>query len=1017
MAAQAQEKPKQPAAGGEELQEVVVTGSRIARPDLDRLEPTMIVSATTFDDRGYLDVGQALTELPAFSVMPSSAANTQAGFGIAQSFVDLYGLGSQRTLVLINGRRFVSSSTASLNGAGGQYNPVGGPGQQVDLNVVPTKLIDRVETVSVGGAPIYGADAISGTVNIILKKDFQGVDLDAQVGVSNQEDAWNYRARALVGQNFADGRANITGVAEFTKTDGLVGTARPVYSADLGFLAPAVPGKYDTVLTPNNSVPQVNFGGVPLVDDVFFSPPIFGVPNSALGVTNGSGQLLAFGNHGSNLVPYDTGTQTGNPIFNEGGDGLRLSKVGNLLSPTERVNLDVLGNFKINDNVTAFAEGWFSDIHATNLIAQPAYNAAIFGQGGTVNGNFVVSINNPFLSPGDRQLIQTALNNYAAALPLGSLQYTGVSGANGYPAWNNSQFYLSRANTDLQSGRATATQVVARGVVGLNGDFTIGERAFNWEVAANYGSSDSTQVNPSYVFQNVQNALNSTLNSSGQIVCAGNPVNAPTSTVSSKCAPLNVFGNGSPSVAAEQYITHLAEAQSLNTQRDFTANIGGDVFKLPGGEVKLAIGYENRRETAKFAPDDFYLKALGQAQVTAVSGEYHTNEVYAETLIPIFGPSQNIPFLHRLEFEGAARRVDNSVAGAATTWTEGIKWAPIQDVMFRANRTKSIRAPAITELFLPSATVFSFANDPCDKNFYQQGTAPATRKANCIAAGIDPTTFVSNVVNATAIGTTSGNTSLESETADSRTYGVVLQPRWIPRLNIQVDYIDIKLTEAIETLSLVQVLDACYDSPDYPNNPSCQAFTRGTTGTNKGQITNFHVGYVNAGLLEFEGITASLDYTFDLPRSLGTVQTRINYLDTKQILSQVGSASPNELSGELANSPGVPQTKGTIDLDYRYGPFGWDWQGQYIGSINFNNQNTATSQDYWSVAGWWLINSTLSYNVGKNFTARLIVNNVFDKEPPFPAMAGVQANFSNPTTLYFSGIIGRTYVVSANYHF
>src|SRR4029077_13272996 len=134
-----------------------------------------------------------------------------------------------------------------------------------------------------------------------------------------------------------------TGVAEFTKTDGLVGTARPVYSSDLGFLAPAVPGKYDTVLTPNNSVPQVNFGGVPLVDDVFFSPPIFGVPNTALGVTNGAGQLLAFGNHGSNLVPYDTGAQTGNPIFNEGGDGLRLSQVGNLLSPTERVNLDVLG--------------------------------------------------------------------------------------------------------------------------------------------------------------------------------------------------------------------------------------------------------------------------------------------------------------------------------------------------------------------------------------------------------------------------------------------------------------------------------------------------------------------------------------------------------------------------------------------------------------------------------------------------------------------------------------------------
>src|SRR5450631_2874464 len=282
IAANAQEKPKQ-AAATEELQEVVVTGSRIARPDLDRLEPTMITSAAAFDQRGYLDVGQALSENPAFGVQPSSAANTQSAFGIAQSFVDLYGLGSQRTLTLVNGRRFVSSNTASLN-TSGSNSSVGGPGQQVDLNVVPTKLIDRVETISVGGAPIYGADAIAGTVNIILKKDFQGIDIDAQAGVSDDKDAWNYRLRVLGGQNFADGRGNITAVGEFTKTDGLVGTQRAVYAQDLGFLAPAVKGKFDTVLTPANSVPQVNFGGVPLVDDVFLSPPIFGVPNEALGV-------------------------------------------------------------------------------------------------------------------------------------------------------------------------------------------------------------------------------------------------------------------------------------------------------------------------------------------------------------------------------------------------------------------------------------------------------------------------------------------------------------------------------------------------------------------------------------------------------------------------------------------------------------------------------------------------------------------------------------------------------------
>src|ERR1700722_10751766 len=156
---------------------------RFAHREFDNLEPTTSVDSKTFDQRGYLDVGQALNELPAFGVSPSSAANTQAGFGIAQSFVDLYGLGSQRTLTLVNGRRFVSESSATLNNSNSNTNN-GGNGTQVDLNVIPTKLIDHVEVVSVGGAPIYGSDAIAGVVNIILKKDYQGLDVDGQVVLS-----------------------------------------------------------------------------------------------------------------------------------------------------------------------------------------------------------------------------------------------------------------------------------------------------------------------------------------------------------------------------------------------------------------------------------------------------------------------------------------------------------------------------------------------------------------------------------------------------------------------------------------------------------------------------------------------------------------------------------------------------------------------------------------------------------------------------------------------------------------
>jgi iron complex outermembrane receptor protein len=1016
MSAQAQVTPKAAAPEDTSLQEVVVTGSRIARPEFDNLEPTATVDSKTFDQRGYLDVGQALSELPAFGTQPSSAANTQAGFGIAQSFVDLYGLGSQRTLTLVNGRRFVSSNTASLNNNGSNTS-VGGPGDQVDLNVIPTKLIDHVDAISVGGAPIYGADAIAGAVNIILKKDYQGLDVDAQVGATGQGDAWNYRARVLGGQNMFDGRANVTVVAEMTKTDGLVGTARPVYSADLGFLAPLTPGPFKTVLTPANSVPQVSFGGVPLVDDVFLSPPAFGVPNSALGVTNGAGQVLQFGPNG-NLIPYNTGTQTGNPIFNSGGDGLRLSQVSNLLSPTERINIDTLTHYQLNDHINIFGEGYFSETHATNLLAQPAYNAAIFGGGGTVNGNFVVSLNNPFLSPGDRALIQAALNNYAATLPLGSLQYGGVTAGPGqpvsYPAWNNQQFYISRSSTDLQSGRATATQTVWRGVTGLNGDFAFGERNYNWEVAASYGTSSNTQVTPSYVFQNVVNALNATTNASGQIICAGNPVAGPTTTASSTCAPLDIIGNHSPSQAALQYITHLASVESFNTQRDLTAFIAGDIIKLPAGEWKASAGFENRRESAAFMPDDFYTQDLGQAQVTGIEGSYITNEVYLETLLPIFSPSQDIPGLHRVELEAAARRVDNSLAGNAVTYTYGFRWSPIEDVQFRGNKTKSIRAPSITELFLPSATSFQFANDPCDKNFVNQGTSPAQRRANCIAAGIDPTTFVSNVVNASAIGTTSGNTSLQSEVAFSKTFGVVLRPRFAPKLNISVDYIDIALKDAIQTLTLVNNLDACYDSSDFPSNPACTTFTRGATG----QITGFHAGFVNAGLLEFTGIQAALDYTFELPWALGSLETSAHYLDTQRLKSQIATASPNELSGSLGGpNPGPAKSKGSIDLLYVNKGFSWDWQGLFIGPMNFNNQNVTGDQDIMGVGHWWLINSTIGMKVTPALQVRFIVDNVFNKQPPLDAIAGTGGNFANATSQYFSGIIGRALQLSVDYRF
>jgi outer membrane receptor protein involved in Fe transport len=1005
VAAYAQEKPKDTTTKPEEkLTEVVITGSRIARPELDRLEPTIVLGSEQFDQRGYTDVGQALSEMPSFGIQSSNATNTQSPFGVAQSFVDLYSLGSQRTLVLVDGRRFVSSNTSSL------FAVATPPGQQVDLNVIPTKLIDRVETISVGGAPIYGADAIAGTVNIIMKKNYEGLDVDGQAGVSNQKDAWNYRARVLGGLNFADGRGNVTAVAEFSKSDGLTGPDRKNFSENLGFFSPVTAGPFDSVLYQQSAVPQVSTGGVPMLDDFFYLPPQFGLPPSAIGVTDANGNPLAFS--GGHLGPYNLGTPTGNPVFWSGGDGIRLSQFSNLLSPIERTNIDTIDNFKINDHVNLYGETWFSETHARNLIAQPAYNATIFGAAGTVSGDFKVNVNNPFLSAADRTLIANEMAAYGAAnCP------TGPPCAGTFdPNWNPNFFYVSRASTDLQSGAISDSQEMYRGVIGLNGDFSLGSaHDYTWDIALNYGRSENTAVQPAYVFQNLQNALNATT-VGGQIVCAPGYVNSPIQTNSSTCAPLNIFGLGQPSAAAVAYITHMARAVSTDTQRDATANLSGDILKLPAGEWKGAVGFENRRESANFAPDSFYTTTPPPGQIVAgsVAGAYLTNEVYAETLVPIFEASQGIPLLHQVEFEGAFRRVDNTIAGKSNTWTEGLRWAPVQDILFRGNRTISIRAPAITELFLPTSTSNEFASDPCDHNFINQGLVPATRAANCAAAGI-PAGFTSNAVNATVQGVTSGNPSLAPEKADSYTYGVVLRPRWVPRLSVTADWIDIKMTNAIAQLNLTNLMDECYDSTDFPNNPACSHFTRNPATH---QVTGYTDGFINAGLLHFQGFSAGLQDTFDLPAHLGTMQFRANYLDTKTLLLRVGSAAPINEADTLNQLEAAPKSKAVFDLNYMKGPFQWYWQAQYYSMMDFNNQNTPTAQSILSVPAWWLINSTITMDVTKALELRLTVDNVFNKEPPYPALAaGTGGNFASATSLYFAGIIGRTYLLTVDYRF
>jgi iron complex outermembrane receptor protein len=965
-----------------ESQDIVVTGSRIARPEFDTVQPTQVIGAAEIESRGYTNVGQALREIPAFGPPGNSPVGAQSSFGPGQTFVDFFGLGSQRTLVLVNGRRFVSSNTASI------FGPVN-PGSQVDLNNIPTTLVQRVETVAIGGAPIYGSDAIAGTVNIILKKDYEGLELGGQYGISERGDAPDARLNFLAGKNFADGRGNITVSGEYNRVTGLTAGDRAITREGNFFGSPPASDNspFQRLLYPSERYTAFTIGGVPFSDDDYLA--------SRSGIRNAAGQLLQFGANGT-LVPLDLGNVLRQGYISSGGNGFDLPAQSNLLSSSERYLASAQLNYELTDHIHAFGEAWYAHSKGVNLIDQPNYNTALFDDAGTPDGNLLLSINNPYLSAADRATI-------AANLPAGA-----------------TQFYMGRALADLTTGRSEADVETYRFVGGFDGDFQLAGRQFNWEASVNYGRSRTTGKNYELDNRNFFNAIDAVQDANGNITCRPGVVNSTAQTISSTCAPLNIFGIGQASQAAKDYVFAIARPVSTNEQQVFNANLTGSIFTLFGNDVKASLGYEHRRESTNFDPGAFYYgeddgtgtgtrNQYGRTiPVDPVAGSFNTDEVFGELVVPFVTPSNNLSWLKTAEFDGSARWVDNSLSGGDLTWTAGGRLGFISDLTFRGNFTHSIRSPAITEAFNPTSRAFDLGSDPCDARYVGSGPNPAVRAANCAAAGINTATFDSNYSNFTVPVTVSGNPDLTNETANSWTIGAVVQPRFAKSFTLAVDWIDIKLKGAITSLGGDDILNACYDSPGYPNS-FCGLVDRDANG----QITMIREGYYNAASYQTSGLTVTAAYRLPLQRvglnNAGAVGLSVNYFYRDKLEQRVGTGDVNHLAGEV----GYPHHSGTANLTYDSDSFNLLFQAQYTGKGQFDVDEAANARNIMGVGDWWMFNASVGVKVNEQFGLKLIVDNVFDTQPPYPAPAGSANAF--PT--YYSGILGRYMRISANVKF
>jgi iron complex outermembrane recepter protein len=952
----------------EDLEEVVVTGTRIARAGFDTLQAAMVDDSKQIEQRGYTNAAQMLNDTPGFVVNSgqSPIGTTQGPFSAAQSFVDLFGLGPQRTLTLVDGQRFVSSATAAGSGSGAP------PGGEVDLNAIPVSLIERIETIAIGGAPVYGADAIAGTVNIILKDHFQGLEGDLQYGDSERGGTQSYSATGLFGTNFAHDQGNFVLSAEYQKQDGMVlGQRTGEYYALPNSNPP--PGE---IVASNIVLSGMTEGGLP------FNPARLGSigSNGAYITSNGSptGTPLQFG-PGRALVPFVPGPNllgAGEPnAYNNGGDGVSAAQHSSLLSPSERTLLNSFAHFDFESGVRAFIEASYSHTEGTKLSDLAAFASPIYN-----TGYLTYSVSNPYLSAATRNTLQ----------------------ANGVPG----EFLVFRNFSDLlqaDGNLGTTTVDVYRVVTGLKGDFEAFSEKMSWDFSLNYGHSRNDSVTEYINDANLQNAVNAVTNSAGNIVCASG----------GSCVPINLFGVNSFSKAAAAYVLEQGQALSVNSQRVATADLGGHLpFGIGGAEhIAFNVGAEYRKEAASFEPNAVLTAGqtvLGSAEAApyvATAGSFDTKEIYTEMVTPLVSDAQNFTGIKALSVEGAARYVDNSINGGATTWSMGGRFAPRlsgwgDGLMFRGVYTHSIRAPAITELFSGAVPVNSGITDPCDASLYNQGPDPAVRAANCTKALAalgysSPASFHSTTAAVSVLGTNSGNPLLQNEQANSWSAGFVYQPAEAPRFHAAMDWSDIKLKDAIEPVDINSLLEACYDSTDYPNSPICHQFSRlngsqagpGTSNPARvaGDIANGYTsGYANLASIEMTGLIASAEYSFDVRDMVSAWQnggslhfgSKLFFRDKYIVLDDPTQPIVNDV-GQV----GFPRYAGQFNLGYDRQRLYFLLQALWTSAVrnNVTYDNTVLSDHFNDIGNYWKFNGTVGFKFSDHVKAQLVVNNLFDR--------------------------------------
>lgn len=927
---------------------VQVTGSRLASPNAESSTPLQVLTAADIAASGAVNLQDLLQKNPTIGTPTLSRTNSNfltSGGGV--STVNLRNLGDSRTLVLVNGRRFVS----------------GVPGDTaVDLNTIPVDFIERVELLTGGASATYGSDAVAGVVNIILKRNFNGLLIDASNGHSTKHDDLKNKLALTYGVTSEDGGSNIMTHFGYSK-QGAVNSKDRAASALDQYSDGALTGDASQLFTPR--IPYLS--GYNLPGSFFAGGSSF--------TYDANGNPTAISTNGS-----ATRTATG---FNR-------SAYRTIAVPTERFLFASSGNLKLTEDHAAFFEGTYAQTKVdTNIEPYPMSSADIYpASGGAVPVGTLVNgvlVRNP--------LVPARIYNVATD--------TDDDGVPDYTFTRRLGEFGPR-----HSSVSRGTLRLATGVKGtIFGDW-------NYDTFVSYGRTTESQQSTGQVnVLNMRNALQAIPGADGTAVCAD------AQAVAQGCVPINPFGAGNISADALKYVTAPGSLATEITQKIAGASISGEVYQLPAGKIGIAAGVEYRNENSSSVADPLTQAGLNAGNATPPTyGGYNVKEVYAETRIPLL---KDAPFAKNLDARASYRHGDYSTVGTANSYNAGLEWSPVSDLKFRGTYAVSVRAPNINELYqAPSQDFPSGLIDPC---VGVTATSSDTRSVVCRAApGVNANiaanggVFTQSQADVQGVsGYNRGNPDLKAEKGRSTTVGVVITPRSFPMLSkftFTADYFNIRIADAIVSTERQYALAQCYGG----NSAYCSFITRRPVAEgaiNAGSIKYSDTAVSNAGGLGTEGIDLTAAWADRV--GPGRLSAQVSYTYLKKLYQKATpDAEINEAAGELES----PKHKAVLNLAYKLGSFGFSSSTSYTGRSALDDQflvNFDNPQDAPKIGAYITTDFQVTYDVKKSVQLYFGMNNAFDKRAPrvISGLPGDTTGTETDASAYDP--IGRRYYLGA----